>query len=165
MEGTDALLTIAEVATAFAGFTGVVIVLGRRSAGTWSDAERSSIRILLEASIGVVFFALLPTVFVLNLSTPTTWRLAAGLLTVYHLTILFRADVLDRRQARQFLGRRLDWGLSITGIISILATALVALGFVPQAAALIYTLSLLHLLLVAALSFAGLLLSGSRPAA
>ncbi len=165
MDHFENLRTIAEVATAFAGFTGVVIILGHRSAGAWSDAEQSTIRILLEAAIGVVFFALLPTVFALNLAIPTTWRLAAGLLTMYHLAILLRADVLDRRQAGQLIGRRLDWGLSITGIISILATALVAFGLLSYAAALIYTLALLHLLLVAALSFAGLLLSGGKPAA
>jgi len=159
------LRTIAEIATAFAGFTGVVIVLGHRAAGAWSEVERTTIRILLETSIGVVFFALLPTAFILNLSAPTTWRLAAGLLAAYHSAILFRADVLDRRQAGQLLGRRIDWGLSITGIFSILANALVASGFVPQAAAIIYTLALLHLLLVAALAFVALLLSGGRPAA
>lgn len=165
MDHFENLRTIAEVATAFAGFTGVVIVLGHRSAGAWSAAERSTIRNLLEAAIGVVFFALLPAAVALNLAISTTWRLAAGLLAIYHVAILVRADVLDRRQGGQLIGRELDWGLSITGVVSILATAGVACGLVPYAAALIYTLALLHLLLVAALSFVALLLSGGSPAA
>jgi hypothetical protein len=43
--------------------------------------------------------------------------------------------------------------------------ALVTLDSVPKAEALIYTSSSLHLLLVAALSLAALLLSGGSPAA
>jgi len=159
------LRTIAEVATAFAGFTGVVIVLGRRSAGGWTPAESSTIRILLEASIGVVFLGLLPPALVLNLSASTTWRVCAGLLAAYHSAIMFRADVLDRRQAGHLLGRRRDWALSIVGLGSIAACAAVALGFVGRAAELIYTLSLLYMLFVGALSFAALLLSGGRSAA
>jgi hypothetical protein len=159
------LRTIAEVATAFTGFTGVVIVLGRRSAGGWTPAESSTIRILLEASIGVVFFGFLPPVLALNLPTATTWRLCAGLLALYHAVIMFRADVLDQRQAGHLLGRKRDWALSIVGLGSIGACAAVALGFVGHAAELIYTLSLLYMLFVGALSFAALLLSGGKPAA
>jgi ABC-type transport system involved in cytochrome c biogenesis permease subunit len=62
LDQLENLRTIAEVATAFAGFTGVVIILGHRSSGSWSASEHSTIRILLEASIGTVFFALLPAI-------------------------------------------------------------------------------------------------------
>jgi hypothetical protein len=160
------LRTIAEVATAFAGFTGVVIVLGHRSAGIWSAGEESTIRVLLETSLGAVFFALIPSIIVSSFPTPiTAWRMSAGLLTVYHLAAMIRADVLARRQAGQILGRKLDRGLTVGGALSTCATALVALGFASEAAALIYTLSLLWVLLVAALCFGALLLSGGRPAA
>jgi len=161
----DNLRTISEVATAFAGFTGVVIVLGRRSAGGWTQPESSTIRILLEASIGVVFFSLLPPILVLNISSSTTWRVCTGALAIYHLVIIFRADVLDRRQAGHLLGGKRDWALSIVGLGSIAACTTVAFGCLAHAAELIYTLSLLYMLFVGALSFAALLLSGGRSAA
>jgi len=160
------LRTIAEIAAAFAGFTGVVIALGQRAAGRWLPAEKSTIRILLETSIGTVFFAMLPAILGTTIQNPTTtWRTCAGLLTVYHVAILFRSDVLDRGQAGQLLGRRLDLIASGTGYISSCATAGVALGLLAEAAQLIYMLSLLWLLLVAALSFVGLLLASGRPSA
>lgn len=112
-----------------------------------------------------MFFALLPPVLVRNIPGSTTWRVCAGPVAIYHLVIMFRADVLDQRQAGHLLGRRRDWGLSIVGLGSIGACALVALGFAAHAAELIYTLSLLYMLFVGALSFAALLLSGGRAAA
>lgn len=166
MDQAENLRTIAEIAAAFAGFTGVVLILGQRSVGTWSPAEASTIRVLLESSIGAVFFALLPNIILPAFVSPiTTWRVSAALLTVYHVAAIARSDLLDRRATAELLGRRLDWGLTIGGLISSGATAVVALGFVTGAAALIYTLSLLYILLVAALCFGALLLSGGRPAA
>jgi len=166
LDQAENLRAIAEVAIALAGFTGVVIVLGQRSAGSWSAAERSTIRVLLESSLGAVFFALFPAIIVSSFPAPiTAWRLSAGLLTVYHLAAIVRADIVDRRGTAQFLGRKLDWGLTIGGLISSCATAVVALGFAAPAAALIYSLSLLYMLLVGALCFGALLLSGGRPAA
>jgi len=166
LDQAENLRTIAEVAIALAGFTGVVIVLGQRSAGTWSAAERSTIRVLLESSVGAVFFALFPAIVVSSFSAPiTAWRVSAGLLTVYHAAAIARADILDRREAAHILGPKLDWGLTIGGLISMCATAAVALGIATPAAALIYSLSLLYMLLVGALCFGALLLSGARPAA
>lgn len=166
MEQADNLRTIAEVAIALAGFTGVVIVLGQRSIGTWSAAERSAILVLLESSIGAFFFALFPVIVVPSFSAPITgWRLSAGLLTLYHVAAIIRADIVDRREAARILGRKLDWGLTIGGLVAICATFIVALGFAAPAAVLIYSLSLLYMLLVGALCFGALLLSGGRPSA
>jgi hypothetical protein len=103
MDQFENLRTIAEVATAFAGFTGIVIVLGHRSSGAWSASERSTIRILLETSIGTVLFALLPAIILRGFSSPFTgWRVSAGLLTVYHLA----TAVTDFVQCQDF-GQRL----------------------------------------------------------
>jgi len=166
LDQAENLRTIAEIATAFAGFTGVVLILGQRSTGTWSAAEASTIRVLLESSIGAVFFALLPIIILPSCSSPISgWRVSAALLTVYHVAAIARADLVARREAAQIVGHRLDWGLTIGGLISSGATAVVALGLAAGAAPLIYTLSLLYILLVAVLCFATLLLSGGRPAA
>lgn len=166
MDQADNLRTIAEVAIALAGFTGVVLVLGQRSVGTWSAAETSAIRVLLESSIGAAFFALFPAIVVSSFSDPIGgWRLSAGLLTLYHVAAIARADIVDRGEAARVLGRKLDRGLTIGGLCSIVATSIVALGFAAPAAVLIYSLSLLYMLLVGALCFGALLLSGGRPTA
>jgi hypothetical protein len=166
MDQLENLRTIAEVATAFAGFTGIVVVLGHRTSGAWSTSERSTIRILLETSIGTVLFALLPAIVVQSFSSPFTgWRVSAGLLTVYHLAIVVRADVLARGEAGHVLGRMIDWGGTALSVVSMCFTGAVALGYAGNIASLVYTLSLLHFLLIAALSFGALLLSTGRPAA
>ena len=40
MEHSDVLLTITEVSVAFAGFSGIVAVFGRRDPGRWPLGDR-----------------------------------------------------------------------------------------------------------------------------
>jgi hypothetical protein len=166
LDQLENLRTIAEVATTFAGFTGIVVVLGHRSSGAWSASERSTIRILLETSIGTVLFALLPPIILESFSSPFTgWRVSAGLFTAYHLAIVVRADFFASGEAGQILGRAIDWGGSAVSVVSMGCTGAVTLGYAENIAPLVYTLSLLHLLLIGALSFGALLLSTDRPVA
>ena len=62
MEYSDTLIAVVEVAIAFAGFSGIVSVFGRRSASEWSLGDRHRLSNLLRASfiaLFVAFFALL----------------------------------------------------------------------------------------------------------
>lgn len=47
----DYLFTIAEIAVALIGFSGVVAVLGHRGKGSWQPAERVRLLALTEPSI------------------------------------------------------------------------------------------------------------------
>jgi hypothetical protein len=56
------LLALAEVCATLLGFVGVVVVLGRRSAGEWNDMERARFLALLTCSISALVLSLLPLV-------------------------------------------------------------------------------------------------------
>jgi hypothetical protein len=79
MNATDALATIAEIAIAVAGFSGVAAVLGRRSQGEWSPLDVFRLRALLLSSFSIVIFCFLPIVLSLTLlSSSSVWALSSG---------------------------------------------------------------------------------------
>ena len=57
MDGADGLTAIAEVAIGLAGFSGVVVVLGRQP-GEFTRVETGRLVVLLLSSLGAMFFAL-----------------------------------------------------------------------------------------------------------
>ncbi len=163
MDQAENLRTLSEVAVAFAGFTGVVAVLGRRSARPWSFAEFNTIRTLLHTSVGVTLFAFLPSIAAPYVETADTlWRGSAALFTGYHVAII----VSSVRRGNDGLCMR-PWVVRAcagSGATSIAATAFVAVGGAPQFAELIYTLAMVQLIAVSAACFGGLLLRGSASA-
>jgi hypothetical protein len=82
MSEADLLLTTAEIAVAFAGFAGLISVIGRGSA---SDPRRAAflLRFALEVALFVVAFSLIP-LLPLNygLATESSWRLSSLLFVV-----------------------------------------------------------------------------------
>ncbi len=62
MDPQDALTTVAEIAIAIAGFSGVAAVLGRRAEGQWASFDVLRLRLLLRSSFGIVIFCFLPIV-------------------------------------------------------------------------------------------------------
>ena len=78
----DALSTLAEVAIAIAGFSGIVSVFGRRSSGHWSPAERTRLVGLLIMSFTAVFFSVVPFVLLsIPVSETACWRFLSLLLS------------------------------------------------------------------------------------
>lgn len=81
MPSTDVLSLLAELATAIAGFSGIVAVFGRRSAGRWRPAERARLVGLLYTSLVAALFSVLPLVLLsVPVSEPTCWRVLSPLL-------------------------------------------------------------------------------------
>ncbi len=79
----NALSTLAEVAIAIAGFSGIVSVFGRRSSGHWSPAERSRLFGLLIMSFTALLFCVVPFVLLsIPVSESTCWRSLSLLLAV-----------------------------------------------------------------------------------
>ncbi len=79
LQDTDTLLSLAEIAAAFAGFAALVSVIGRR-AGQTAEAVHDLLRLRLVISSGVagVAAALIPVGLAgYGLEPGTTWRLAA----------------------------------------------------------------------------------------
>jgi len=60
MEGEDILTAIAEISIAFAGFSGIVSVIGRDRSTQWSVTDRIRFWSMLEFGIAALFFSLLP---------------------------------------------------------------------------------------------------------
>lgn len=60
LPGSDALVAIAEVAIALAGFSAVVAVFRRTQGAAWTRAEVNGLWIMMEVSFGLIFLSLLP---------------------------------------------------------------------------------------------------------
>jgi hypothetical protein len=91
----DVLLTLAQIAAAFAGFGGIVAALGARSIGELSIAARFRFRNLLIVSIGASLFALVPVMIdVAGAGASLVWALSSvglGLCTLGNLLAARRA--------------------------------------------------------------------------
>ncbi len=92
---TDTLMILVEAAAAVAGFSGVVVVFGRRSAGAWSDLERTRLFNLLFTSFTVLFSSLGALVLLhAELSDSTTWRIGSiswSVLSTWQIASVARA--------------------------------------------------------------------------
>ena len=88
MEGSDILQTLAEVAVALTGFTGIVVALRGRADAALSGFALVRFRILLIASLAAVAFALLPFLFHYNRLAPaTTWSTCSALVLIFLVPI------------------------------------------------------------------------------
>ena len=153
MEHEATLVTIAQVAVALAGFTGVVAVLGHRNQGTWTPEERLQLRTLVETSLTVLFASFAPAVLLMIFGAElVAWRGANLILGVLHLSNL-TAFLWRARSAKPTRSQRALLGL---GIATIAAHFLAFATLLPWYA-LIFVLGLLQQLFIAALNFVLLL--------
>ncbi len=165
MEESETLRTLAEVAVALTGFTGIVAVLGRRAGGEWSPLEWLRLRMLLEASLAVLFLSLLPVLLsTLRPSQGSLWRVANSAQVVVHLggalLLVLRVSRLEPSQWPSE-ERWLTALLAPLSLVIILVQAGAVLGLLPGVASFVYLLGLMYLLALAALHFVLLLLPGS----
>lgn len=85
-------MTIAEVSVAFAGFSGIVAIFGRRSPGRWRTGEILRFWQMIEVSLSAFVFSLLPFVFhYAGLSDAATWAACSGLLAFISSVQMARA--------------------------------------------------------------------------
>lgn len=85
MEGTDQLLTIAEIGAAFAGFTGVIGALGRTPGAGIPAATRARFWLMIEFSIATIFFALIPFA-IFNFTAPSealVWPISSAVMAIF----------------------------------------------------------------------------------
>lgn len=113
MEPTDVLGTVAEIAVAFAGFSGLVATLGRREQGALFTEDRVRLAVLLGASLSTTAFALLPA----RAEDPEVIERASAAALKFSTYVGF-PGVLALQCANVFLGREftpflaaLLWGL------------------------------------------------------
>ncbi len=89
MEGSDILQTIAEVAVALTGFTGIVVALGRRTDRPFSAFELVRFRILLVASLIALALALLPFFWhYLRVPSGVGWSICSAVVAMIMIPIM-----------------------------------------------------------------------------
>ena len=92
MDVVELLIGIAEIATALAGFTGVVVAFGSRSEGTWHPGDRLRLGFLLEASLTAGGFALLALLLIASLDDQTlSWQLLSASWFIFMSYSLWRS--------------------------------------------------------------------------
>jgi hypothetical protein len=73
-----------EAGIAVAGFSGIVVVLGRRAEGQWSPSDRVRVTLLLQtsfAAVGLSFLAL--ALDGAGMAEPTIWRVGSACYSLY----------------------------------------------------------------------------------
>ncbi len=104
----ETLIVLVEASVAIAGFSGVVIVFGRRATGEWSRIERARLRNLLWTSFMVLFLSLLTLVLLHAGTAPaTTWRIGSGvwsIIAIQRIVVTIRAYVRIPREDPQSPG-------------------------------------------------------------
>jgi len=163
----DVLMAIAQVAATFAGFTGIVVVFGRRGQGAW---HRFVIKFILLASLGVLFFSFVPDVVAAaHIGDTASWRIAMGLFASYHVAVVGWSIVGEQRaRTSPDFEQRLPRSrvpLFAVGLAIILFQFAVAAGLASELLPFAYLLALLWILGMCTIVFGVLLLEGSEPAA
>jgi hypothetical protein len=159
MIGTEALLTIAEVGVAFAGFASVVIVFRRREDGNWAPADVVRFQVMISASLSVVLFAMLPFAFIVfGVEDATVWASCSAILGAYLAVRLVR---VARRSlplvSTAGLNPFVAWPSFAGAFLAIVLQVLNAANFLLHRELGPYFIGLLYLLVLSAVSFARLL--------
>jgi hypothetical protein len=112
----DTLIALAEVAAAFAGFSGVVAAFGQRSPSDWSAAARFRFENLLTVAVAASILAFLPVVlghFSMSLATVWAWSGAA----LGFFCVGFLAQTIRRgRNVAADGGRGLRWWMALVWV-------------------------------------------------
>ena len=81
----DTLHTLAQIAIALIGFSGIVVVFGERTSARWTAEEALRLYALLAPSLTVLFCCFIPILLAALLDRPeTVWRIANALLGLAH---------------------------------------------------------------------------------
>jgi hypothetical protein len=157
-------MILVEAAVAMAGFSGVVVVFGRRAERDWSQIERNRLAILLTSSFTVLFLSLAALVLLHADTNPTTtWRIGSAIwsiICIYQMVLgLRRRAQVSRDDPDIPNGAWLVLLFGLAGVFVLLnvANVLTIGAFWPFLAALVYLFGLAcytftRLLLVAGLS-------------
>jgi hypothetical protein len=90
VDAAETLTTLAEVAAAFAGFSGVVAALGVKSLSELPPLHRFRFANLLVVSVGAALFAFLPVVLQqFPIGSSAVWASSSGMLSIFAGTLLF----------------------------------------------------------------------------
>ena len=97
MRGADFLLTVAEIAIAFVGFSAVVIAFRESGGQRMSPYQHLQIRVMIEFGFSTLFLAGVPLVLsFLDIAPSLVWRISHGIFGFF-LVVYFANYQLRRR--------------------------------------------------------------------
>lgn len=162
MQGSDVLLTICEVSIAFAGFTSIVGVMGQRAGGAWDSEDSFRLWLMIESSLAMLFFSLLPfAIHYLSFGDSTVWGVSSGAMAAF--LVLHMAVVVPRLAPLQRAGgwstRRFEplIGLLIVATFAVQSLNAIGIGFERNFGA--YLLGLILFLGLGSMHFVALLVA------
>lgn len=166
MEHQDYLLTFAEVAAAFAGFSAVVASFVRERETSVLRINHYRTRVMIEYSLCVVIFAFLPyLLYILLQSAEQAWRISSLLLSIVWAVVAVTAG----RRVKLILGKTgyvaapvFSYLVSILTVVGVIILVLNAFGFWLGKVAGVFLLGLFIPLLQSALYFLHMV-THSRP--
>ena len=85
MQSTALLFTIAQIAVGLAGFSAVIVTLNPRPIREWDSTDRLNLRLLIQISIYVIFFSLLPPLLSIPFDNHLIWLLALWAYGIIHM--------------------------------------------------------------------------------
>lgn len=159
IEPAEFLLSLAEIAVALAGFSGLIVAIRATATDGWHPRDIWSLSWMMGASVGVLFLALLPLwLGGFDLPAAAAYHVSAIVACVYCAALLVLMTAIGRTLTRRGYPRRIPF--FPTAMVTLLVTALAAVGAVAAGAVPTgrthgtYTGGLIALLLVASLALA-----------
>lgn len=121
VNASDVLLTLAEIAVAFAGFSSVVAIFQRGSPAKEGAFDLFRFWVMLEFSLASLFFCLLPfPLHFSGLSSPAVWSSSGSMLILFVLGHIALSARLIRRREPAVLSS-LTTGLTIVANVAFAA--------------------------------------------
>ena len=161
MQYTDEFLALTQIGIALTGFMGIVITLRTGSLSALGAVTRARVQDLLILPLGVMFFALAPSIIAGFLANgEAAWRSAMFLWALYVVFATSQYFVATGfKQAKRWEIITLAFAVLI--VLAMFATAL---GFYVEFIEEVYFLSLVWMLFIAVLDFAELLFADKQSA-
>ncbi len=152
MESSEVLIVIAEVAVAFAGFTGLIAAISRRGPIGRSSQEFVRLRIMLDYSLLAILFALLPFLpHAAGVSGSTLWQVSSAIWFVGAILYAVLHHATDKFWSRgTFVIRRVIPAIETVVIASV---GLNALSWPFESGFFVYLVALFWYLAGAAIGF------------
>ena len=161
LEGSEVLTLLAEIFVSFAGFTGIVAVLGQRSDGVWRPIDVLRFRGLLFASLVGLVLAIIPFgLHHIGVIDTVTWASGSAILAIL-IVVLLVSLISNHKKVRatedpDFVpGVRLFLVLLSGPVVITLVLNAVGVGLRHSFSG--YLVGLLYLLIICAAMFALLL--------